>query len=136
MTIITRGMGAIIKGARKKLNVSQKAKASAAKDKAIGKIKSAKRKAYKKKFGKEPTVIIRSPGGKTIKSKLVKDKTKSKAEQIFDNVYKFDKTGKKDKHISSMNKFLKDKKRSASPAMVDRYHAIMTSDPQVKPGKK
>jgi hypothetical protein len=33
-----------------------------------------------------------------------------------------------------MNKFLKDKKRSASPAMVDRYHAIMTSDPQYKPG--
>ena len=76
--------------------------------------------------------IIR--GGRTIKSKLVKNKTKSKAEQIFDNVYKLDKTGKKDKHISSMNKFLKDKKRSASPGMVDRYHAIMTSDPQYKLG--
>jgi len=76
MTIITRGMGAIIKGARKKLNVSQKAKASAAKDKAIGKIKSAKRKAYKKKFGKEPTVIIRSPGGKkeTIINQMIGDK--------------------------------------------------------------
>ena len=76
MTIITRGMGAIIKGARKKLNVSQKAKAYAAKDKAIGKIKSAKRKAYKKKFGKEPTVIIRSPGGKkeTIINQMIGDK--------------------------------------------------------------
>ena len=76
MTIITRGMGAIIKGARKKLNVSQKAKASAAKDKAISKIVSPRRKLYKKKFGKEPTVIIRSPGGKkeTIINQMIGDK--------------------------------------------------------------
>ena len=76
MTIITRGMGAIIKGARKKLNVSQKAKASAAKDKAISKIVSPSRKLYKKKFGKEPTVIIRSPGGKkeTIINQMIGDK--------------------------------------------------------------
>ena len=73
---------------------------------------------------------------KQIYSKLAKNKTKSKAEQIFDNVYKKDLTGKKDKAIKSMNEFLKKKKRSASPAMVDRYHAIMTSDPQYKPGKK
>ena len=75
MTIITRVMGAIIKG-KKKLGVSQKAKASAAKDKAIGKIKSAKRKAYKKKFGKEPTVTIRYPGGKkeTVTDQMIGDK--------------------------------------------------------------
>ena len=60
MTIITKGMGAIIKG-RKKLSVSQKAKASAAKDKAISKIKSGKRKLYKKKFGKEPTFKMKNP---------------------------------------------------------------------------
>ena len=69
-----------------------------------------------------------------IYSKLVKDKTKSKAEQLFDNVYKYSK--KKDKAVKSMNEFLKKKKRKASPAMVDRYHEIMTSDPQYKPGKK
>ena len=75
MTIITKGMGAIIKG-RKKLSVSQKAKASAAKDKAISKIKSGKRKLYKKKFGKEPTVTIRYPGGKkeTIIDQMIGDK--------------------------------------------------------------
>ena len=72
--------------------------------------------------------------GQQIYSKLVKDKTKSKAEQLFDNVYKKDLTGKKDKAIQSMNEFLKKKKRSASPGMVDRYHAIMTSDPQYRPG--
>ena len=71
-----------------------------------------------------------------IYSKLVKNKTKSKAEQILDNVYKKDPTGKKDRAIKSMNEFLKKKKRQASPAMVDRYHAIMTSDPQYKLGKK
>ena len=71
-----------------------------------------------------------------IYSKLVKNKTKSKAEQILDNVYKKDPTGKKDRAIKNMNEFLKKKKRQASPAMIDRYHEIMTSDRQVKPGKK
>ena len=61
MTIITKGMGAIIKGGRKKLSVSQKAKASAAKDKAISKIVSGKRKLYRKKFGKEPTFRMKNP---------------------------------------------------------------------------
>ena len=61
MTIITKGMGAIIKGARKKLRVSQKAKASAAKDKAISKIVSGRRKMYRKKFGKEPTFKMKNP---------------------------------------------------------------------------
>ena len=80
------------------------------------------------------TIITKGMGAiaKIIKSKLVKNKTKSKAEQIFDNVYKY--SDKKDKAIKSMNEFLKKKKRSASPAMVDRYHAIMTSDPQYKQG--
>tara|TARA_R100000008_G_C3428255_1_gene88307 strand:+ start:225 stop:485 length:261 start_codon:yes stop_codon:yes gene_type:complete len=82
--------------------------------------------------------IITKGMGKIIYSKLAKSKKKNPAEQIFDNVYKKDKTGKKDKAIKSMNEFLKKKKRSASPAMVDRYHAIMTSDTQYKPsyGKK
>jgi len=61
MTIITKGMGAIIKGGRKKLSVSQKAKASAAKDKAISKIVSGKRKLYRKKYGKEPTFKMKNP---------------------------------------------------------------------------
>ena len=51
-----------------------------------------------------------------------------------ENIYKKDPTGKKDKLIESMNKYLKDKKRKASPAMVDRYHRIMTSDFEKKTG--
>ena len=61
MTIITKGMGAIIKGGRKKLSVSQKAKASAAKDKAISKIVSGPRKLHRKKYGKEPTFRMKIP---------------------------------------------------------------------------
>jgi len=61
MTIITKGMGAIIKGGRKKLSVSQKAKVSAAKDKAISKIVSGPRKAYRKRHGKEPTFKMKNP---------------------------------------------------------------------------
>ena len=50
------------------------------------------------------------------------------------NIYKKDPTGKKDKIIESMNKTLKDKKRTASPAMVDHYHKVMTSDFEKKTG--
>jgi hypothetical protein len=60
MTLITKGMGAILKS-KKKLSVSQKAKVSAAKDKAISKIVSPRRKLYKKKFGKEPTFKMKNP---------------------------------------------------------------------------
>ena len=60
MTLLTKGMGAIIKG-KKKLGVSQKAKASAAKDKAISKIVSGPRKAYRKRHGKEPTFKMKNP---------------------------------------------------------------------------
>ena len=66
--------------------------------------------------------------GKQVYSKLAKSAKKTDAEEHFDTVYKKDKTGKKDKIISSMNKFLKEKKRSASPSMVDKYHEVMTSD--------
>ena len=66
--------------------------------------------------------------GERIYSKLAKSSKKTDAEEHFDTVYKKDKTGKKDKIISSMNKFLKEKKRSASPSMVDKYHEVMTSD--------
>ena len=51
-----------------------------------------------------------------------------------ENIYKLDKTGKKDKIIESMNKTLKDKKRTAGPAMVDHYHKVMTSDFEKKTG--
>ena len=95
MTIITKGMGAIIQGGKR----------------------------IKGKLG-----IKKTPRTGTIQSKLAKSKKKTDAEEHFDTVYKLDKTGKKDKQITSMNKFLKEKKRSASPSMVDRYHEIMTSD--------
>ena len=75
MGLITKGMGAIIKG-RKKPSISQKDKVSAAKDKAIGQIVSGKRKLYRKKYGKEPTVTIKYPGGKkeTVINQMIGDK--------------------------------------------------------------
>ena len=84
MTIITKGMGAIIKG-KKKLSVSQKAKASAAKDKAIKKIVSGRRKLYRKKYGKEPTVTIRYPGGKkeTVINQMIGDKEIQRYDKII-----------------------------------------------------
>ena len=80
MTIITKGMGAIIK----KLSVSQKAKASLAKDKLIKKIKSSKHKLYKKKFGKEPTVTIKDLEGKkhTVIDKMIGDKEIQRYDKI------------------------------------------------------
>ena len=81
MTIITKGMGAIIK----KLSVSQKAKASLAKDKLIKKIKSSKHKLYKKKFGKEPTVTIKDLEGKKFKQvdEMIGDKEISRYNKIL-----------------------------------------------------
>jgi hypothetical protein len=81
MTIITKGMGAIIK----KLSVSQKAKASLAKDKLIKKIKSSKHKLYKKKFGKEPTVTIKDLEGKKFKQvdEMIGDKEISRYDKIL-----------------------------------------------------
>ena len=75
MTIITKGMG-VIKGGKKILSTSQKSKVSAIKEKLIKKIKSAKHKAYVKKFGKTPTVTIKYPGGKkeTVINQMIGDK--------------------------------------------------------------
>ena len=64
MGLITKGMGAIIKSGSKKLSTTQAHKVSTIKDKLIKKIKSAKRKSYIKKFGKEPTVTINYGEGK------------------------------------------------------------------------
>ena len=74
-------MGAIIK----KLSVSQKAKASLAKDKLIKKIKSSKHKLYKKKFGKEPTVTIKDLEGKKFKQvdEMIGDKEISRYDKIL-----------------------------------------------------
>ena len=84
MGLITKGMGAIIKG-RKKLSMSQKAKVSAAKDKAIKKIVSGKRKLYRKKYGKEPTVTIRYPGDKkeTVINQMIGDKEIQRYDKII-----------------------------------------------------
>ena len=64
MGLITKGLGAIIKGGSKKLSTSQAHKVSTIKDKLIKKIKSAKRKSYIKKFGKEPIITIKGLEGK------------------------------------------------------------------------
>ena len=81
MTLLTKGMGAIIK----KLSVSQKAKASLAKDKAIKKIKSGKRKSFIKKFGKEPTITIKGLEGKksTIINQMIGDKEIQRYDKIL-----------------------------------------------------
>ena len=71
--------------------------------------------------------------GQQIYSKSVKDKTKSKAEQLFDNVYKKDPTGKKDKLIETLNKKIKKSvTKTAGPKEIEEYHRIMTSDRQYK----
>jgi hypothetical protein len=81
MTLITKGMGAIIK----KLSLSQKAKVSLAKDKAIKKIKSGKRKSFIKKFGKEPTVTIKGLEGKksTMINQMIGDKEIGRYDKIL-----------------------------------------------------
>ena len=85
------------------------------------------------------TIITKGMGviSKNIYSKLVKNKTKSKTEQILDNVYKKDPTGKKDIHIKNLNeKIKKSVTGKAGQKDIDAYHRIMTSDRQYKPGKK
>ena len=86
MTIITKGMGAIMKGVRKKLSVSPKAALSAAKDKAISTIESPRRKLYKKKFGKEPKVTIKHIDGK--KETIIDQMIGDREIQIYDRIIK------------------------------------------------
>ena len=100
MTLITKGMGAIIKGGKE--------------------IKGGKR--IKGKLG-----IKKKPRPGNVFSKYSKSEKKTPGEEHFDSVYKLDKTGKIDRQIESMNKYLKRTGRSASPAMVDKYHKLMTS---------
>ena len=64
--------------------------------------------------------------GKQVYSKLAKSAKKTDAEEHFDTVYKKDKTGKTDKMVEGMNKTMKEKKHSASPAMTEAYHKAMT----------
>ena len=87
------------------------------------------------------TLITKGMGkiSKNIYSKLVKNKTKSRTEQILDNIYKKDPTGKKDKLIKALNERIKRSvTKRAGQKEIDEYHKIMTSDPQYKPdyGKK
>ena len=71
--------------------------------------------------------------GQQIYSKLVKNKTKSKAEQLFDNVYKKDPTGKKDIGVKKLNERIKKSvTKTAGPKEIEEYHKIMTSDRQYK----
>ena len=101
------------------------------------------------------TIITKGPGaaikgiGKRIKGKLgikkkvrpgnifskfSKSKKKTSGEEHFDSVYKTSKdTPKIDRQIESMNKYLKQTGRSASPKMVERYQEIMTKDSQYSP---
>tara|TARA_Y100000401_G_scaffold111867_1_gene110587 strand:+ start:571 stop:864 length:294 start_codon:yes stop_codon:yes gene_type:complete len=73
------------------------------------------------------------------KGKLV-TKSVKKARELFENIYKLDKTGKKDKLIDQLNKNLKKqrKKTKAKPEQepynLDKYHDIMTSDFEKKTG--
>ena len=50
------------------------------------------------------------------------------------NIFKLDKTGKKDKIIESMNKIMKEKKHSAGPGMIEHYQKVMASDFEKKTG--
>mgnify|MGYP003123155521 FL=1 len=54
---------------------------------------------------------------------------------IFQNIYKLDKTGKKDEIIESMNKRIKTRKtKTFGPAEIERYTDIMSSDFETKTG--
>ncbi len=97
MTLITKGMGIIMKGARKKLSVSPKASLAAWKDKAISTIESPRRKSYKKKFGKEPTVTIKHIDGKkeTIIDQMIGDREIEIYNRIIKSKGKKNRKGKK-----------------------------------------
>ena len=59
-----------------------------------------------------------------------------KAGEAFKNIYKLDKTGKKDEIIESMNKRLKKEKKKIEqePAELERYTDLMVSDFDKKKG--
>ena len=69
------------------------------------------------------------------KGKLVTETVK-KAREAFKNIYKKDKTGKKDQIIESMNKRLKKEKKKIEqePAELERYTDLMVSDFEKKTG--
>ena len=62
----------------------------------------------------------------------------TKAGEVFKNIYKLDKTGKKDEIIESMNKRLKKEKKKIKieeePQELERYTDIMASDFEKKKG--
>ena len=84
MTLITKGMGVVKKILTKKLSTSQAHKVSIAKDKAIKKIKSGKRKSFIKKFGKDPTITIKGLEGK--KSTMIDHMIGDKEIQRYDKI--------------------------------------------------
>ena len=69
------------------------------------------------------------------KGKLVTETVK-KAREAMENIYKLDKTGKKDEIIESMNKRLKKEKKKIEqePQELERYTDIMVSDFEKKTG--
>jgi len=69
------------------------------------------------------------------KGKLVTETVK-KAREAFKNIYKKDKTGKKDEIIESMNKRLKKEKKTVEqePQELDTYTDLMASDFEKKTG--
>ena len=73
--------------------------------------------------------------GKKVESKLPDD---AKIPEEIKNIYKLDKTGKKDKIIESYNKRLKKEKtkvkRSEEPSMLEDYTDLMVTDFAQKKG--
>ena len=69
------------------------------------------------------------------RGKLVTETVK-KAREAFKNIYKKDKTGKKDEIIESMNKRLKKEKKTIEqePQELDTYTDLMASDFEKKTG--
>ena len=65
-----------------------------------------------------------------------KGKVVAKAGEAFKNIYKLDKTGKKDEIIESMNKRLKKEKKKIEqePQELERYTDLMVSDFEKKTG--
>ena len=65
-----------------------------------------------------------------------KGKLVTKAGEAFKNIYKLDKTGKKDEIIESMNKRLKKEKKKIEqePDELETYTDLMVSDFETKTG--
>jgi len=67
-------------------------------------------------------------------SKIAESGKKTAGEEHFDTVYRYDKTGKKDRMIKLLNKKISiSKTKKAGPDEINEYHRIMTKGSKYSP---